>query len=449
MKWKKRGWKGRAYVYFSKYSIDLTIKFLFYHRITILVLVFLCVLLYMYHHQSLKKNFESQVVELVFFSRISRSSKFSLSRKLFTTKTMATDKQSYRCIYCLQPCESLYYRYGDSSSTNSTSNNSRTTTRTTDTQQKAISSVFKLNRCIVCTNVVDPYCEREWLLIILDLILLRGEAYRHILCNSTNTNYCVTFEKQQQHQHGTGTDTGMNVPNTCRCNLWRDITISCILRVYLQFQSTESFAKSLVELVNSESSYDLQNAHRVVFDVSVSFFNQFVLSLIGHFAFIVVLLLLGVQNIPDKDDIHDDRYPLRYQYGMVLKSAVWPTIASQLATCWISVWENSTTTRLLGCTALPLMYQWMALYHTLIATSNSVQKRKRYDNATKIEANIVFLTAVKATIILTTAVVARSATMILLSPKGDLVDDSFPSGCLGLEVILNLSTKNTVRVCLA
>jgi hypothetical protein len=69
----------------------------------------------------------------------------------------------YRCIQCLEPAASLY----------------RTYTR---------ESTIKLSQCesAVCgngTNNVDPYCEREWLLVVIDIVLLRDQAYRHVIFN--------------------------------------------------------------------------------------------------------------------------------------------------------------------------------------------------------------------------------------------------------------------------
>ena len=37
--------------------------------------------------------------------------------------------------------------------------------------------------CSQCHKMVDPYIEREWLLVVIDCILLREEAYRHVLYN--------------------------------------------------------------------------------------------------------------------------------------------------------------------------------------------------------------------------------------------------------------------------
>jgi Arv1-like family len=326
-------------------------------------------------------------------------------------------------------------------STESTGNLAVPTT-TKDSKKNTVTStpsVVKLNHCTSCQNVVDPYCEREGLLVMLDLILLRTESYRHVLCNDTNwygsieknkaTNYCKR--------------SWMNKIRSFK-NLWRDIAISCILRVYLQVQSTEGFGQSLEELVNSESPYELEYAHQVMYDVTSACFHNFLLSVVGLFTFLVVLLLVGIHNIPDnKDD--NDRYSRSFQCGMILKSALWPMLASQIATIWIDVWENSDTTRLLGCTALPLMYQWTALYHTLVVNTNSTYAEKPNDNATRKKSKFLIFAAIKSTIILAIAVIARSSTTVLFGS----IDNKSPRPCPGLEVSLYSSTTKSYRICVA
>jgi hypothetical protein len=69
-------------------------------------------------------------------------------------------KLSYACVHCGSPCASLYY------------------------QLSASLSSIKALTCTNCGELVDPYIEREWLLIVIDCILMRVEAYRHVLFNA-------------------------------------------------------------------------------------------------------------------------------------------------------------------------------------------------------------------------------------------------------------------------
>lgn len=59
---------------------------------------------------------------------------------------------------------------------------------------------IKLTRCIrkKCEEVADPYIEREVLLALLDILLLRVEAARHLLINRFNFNYHSSYYKQKE-----------------------------------------------------------------------------------------------------------------------------------------------------------------------------------------------------------------------------------------------------------
>ena len=50
---------------------------------------------------------------------------------------------------------------------------------------------IKLVECKNCHHDVDPYIEREMLLVIMDLILLRSPAYRHIIFNRPILNHVI------------------------------------------------------------------------------------------------------------------------------------------------------------------------------------------------------------------------------------------------------------------
>lgn len=66
----------------------------------------------------------------------------------------------YVCVHCCTPCAALYRRLSVS-----------------------LSSI-KAMTCETCGKLVDPYIEQEPLLIAIDCILSRAEAYRHVLYNT-------------------------------------------------------------------------------------------------------------------------------------------------------------------------------------------------------------------------------------------------------------------------
>jgi hypothetical protein len=88
----------------------------------------------------------------------------SLTASATATATMTVgplpnNRLSYRCVHCTTPCDVLYRQLLRSSHS------------------------IKLTTCANCGQTVDPYIEREVLLIVLDCILLRIQAYRHVLYN--------------------------------------------------------------------------------------------------------------------------------------------------------------------------------------------------------------------------------------------------------------------------
>lgn len=76
-----------------------------------------------------------------------------LSPRAPKVRAKEANTMKYRCIHCLEPSDTLYKKLGD----------------------------IKLTACQKCGELVDEYCERESLLVVLDLLLLRESAYRHLL----------------------------------------------------------------------------------------------------------------------------------------------------------------------------------------------------------------------------------------------------------------------------
>ncbi|KAJ8943696.1 hypothetical protein NQ314_009669 [Rhamnusium bicolor] len=76
---------------------------------------------------------------------------------------MTEEGKEYICINCGRPVKNLYKKYSD--------------------------TVLKLTECDVCNSIADKYVEYDTVVIIIDLILLRAMAYKHILLNSEFKNF--------------------------------------------------------------------------------------------------------------------------------------------------------------------------------------------------------------------------------------------------------------------
>ncbi len=62
-----------------------------------------------------------------------------------------------KCVFCCQPQTALYKSYGEGS--------------------------ISLLRCTHCKRTADPYVEYDWVLVFLDVALLKAPVFRHVLCN--------------------------------------------------------------------------------------------------------------------------------------------------------------------------------------------------------------------------------------------------------------------------
>ncbi|CAJ0960299.1 unnamed protein product, partial [Mesorhabditis belari] len=69
---------------------------------------------------------------------------------------LPSSSQSYVCIHCMTPADSLYKTYP---------------------------SFIRMTQCKECDNDVDKYVEYDSVLVVIDLLLQYSEAYRHILYN--------------------------------------------------------------------------------------------------------------------------------------------------------------------------------------------------------------------------------------------------------------------------
>lgn len=166
------------------------------------------------------------------------------------------------CVYCETPCSSLYRQYTSSPSS------------------------IKLTACKNCGHDVDPYIEREWLLVALDCILLRLPAYRHVLFHRLRAS-SLSWRRMLQ-----------------------TILASSILHSYLVWEACRT----------SESD----------FTMIFSFYKLLMFSVINMFVF------WGVGTLVAKGDLRH-----------VFLGVAFPT-AFQVVTVLVLVWENTSTVRLLG-----------------------------------------------------------------------------------------------------
>eukprot|EP00980_Cylindrotheca_fusiformis_P017405 scaffold5398_cov120-Cylindrotheca_fusiformis.AAC.7 len=195
----------------------------------------------------------------------------------------------YKCVHCGMPCESLYYQLGAS-----------------------LSSIKAL-QCSKCGESVDPYIEREWLLVVIDCILMRVEAYRHVLFN---TDELKSFSLRQ---------------------LMQLIFAWSMLDAYLKWESHRIEVGEESELL-----------YRTIF----------VISLIASSFVGILIEWLAVYGWLQQRNKTAERNPsigYRVLLGLVLPS----TFA--VVTIFVMTWENTKTVRLLG-SVMTAYWKGLAIY---------------------------------------------------------------------------------------
>jgi hypothetical protein len=194
---------------------------------------------------------------------------------------------AYRCSHCLTPSETLYRQYSSSVST------------------------IKLTICEHCGENVDPYCEREWLLVLIDAALLRKEAYRHIFFNRLET---FTWMKILQYA-----------------------AASCALHAAILREAQEvANGDAKVVGTNAFLGFFVKSLLRLVTDIASSW------------------AVLGASRPDSKTDSEViDSFPL------LCMAWILPT-SFHLVAVFVQTWESTATVRLLG-SVLVFAYQTMAV----------------------------------------------------------------------------------------
>ncbi|KAL7474797.1 hypothetical protein ACHAW6_000752 [Cyclotella cf. meneghiniana] len=81
---------------------------------------------------------------------------------------------AYICTNCSRPTSSLYKVYSSPGS-------------------------IQLTTCQACLHDIDPYIEREWLLVAMDCVLHRPEALRHVMYNREPCSSLASDEIRRTH----------------------------------------------------------------------------------------------------------------------------------------------------------------------------------------------------------------------------------------------------------
>lgn len=230
------------------------------------------------------------------------------------TCTGGADEHHYCCVECLAPTPSLYRRYTTHAS-------------------------VKLTRCPECGLDVDPYVEREAMLIAFDVILHRLSAYRHTLFNRDPfAAFCPATSIGRSIKFALGL---------------------AILDSYIKFEALRFrlySGKDGVPKSSNDDGGDDDNPAMFVHLLAWSFLEQMVL-LIG--TILVALPLLNKFDATSSGVSRD--LPTRGYIVSRLALAIMLPSTFKAVTIFVHIWENSPTTRALGSVFVASM-QWMGVH---------------------------------------------------------------------------------------
>mmetsp|Transcript_13313 Transcript_13313/g.31347 ORF Transcript_13313/g.31347 Transcript_13313/m.31347 type:complete len:411 (+) Transcript_13313:53-1285(+) len=269
----------------------------------------------------------------------------------------------YVCVYCGMPCSALYRQLNKNS----------------------LSSI-KAMHCEWCHRIVDPYVEREWLLVAIDCILLRPEAYRHIFYNNKNLSMYIHIQKDEEYskQQERGNrnlvaadaiSTTSGIQNFAQLVEWT--FISSLFHAYLKFKSLgcmrQQSAKRSATVLEIGNSSTLLHAIFVLTSAS-----DLVAQWLALYGFIKLISRDSAQNSTISTNTTKQKYDGNEQkkvsmqpshsMGYQIYLALLLPTSFHIIVVLVILWENSKTTRAFGSL---LVACWQCLGIFLISTNNN------------------------------------------------------------------------------
>jgi hypothetical protein len=256
-----------------------------------------------------------------------------------------TGTVTFICIHCLNPttssngskpgeeCGRLYKRYGN--------------------------DTIKLSDCCRCHNYIDEYCEREWLLVILDLILFRPQAFRHVLYNR--------WKQQQQQEH---TECWQVVPSIIP---YLSIS-SALLRAHVGVVATQ-------DRVTIEQTLWAMLQFVPLAAISwIGYLLQILVVQIG----IVIVISTRIRRRSTGRDQPWRRLLSNYDRELMFETSLAILLPATLTyglTAFLFLWEISETILRLA-TGLIMAYQWMAIWTILLQQSVRMKSDSPHEKMT-------------------------------------------------------------------
>jgi hypothetical protein len=259
-----------------------------------------------------------------------------ISNYMMSTQTAVIEKGLdsegyYNCIECLTPSMTLFRQISQSSP-----------------------SSIKLTKCLVCRNDVDHYIEREWILVLLDVLLHRLSANRHLylhrmrrdMTSRRNTAGKASMSSfvTTRHIEGLGFFSLFSLHDSYVFYIFFSLVIT-LLDVYLKYQA------------NASPSFDIQ---------PIQITMLIILSFIQLWVQVLFILLLSSQVILSVSQRLLKQNSKRFAVTCVLRHKIFnclsiPLFYIKFLVSSILIWENSSVVRALGV-LLTFSQQYLSLF---------------------------------------------------------------------------------------
>lgn len=267
---------------------------------------------------------------------------------------------------------------------------------------------IQLSTCKGCGDDVDPYIEREWLLVVMDCVLHRPEAYRDVLYNREPFSRIGLEYVDNYNEFGRFRQ------------LLRYSAIAALIRTYFWHTakgegngSGENLAKLLVVLFQSFVCENMMAMATIVSSLMI----------------IAWASTKGKSSTVTTSKVTTSKSSSSSFFCSKLYLAVTIPSFFHLVTVFALIWENSTTVCLLG-TLFVLSLQ-------RIAVATVMDERLRGENnITAMSAHDMFFRVTKS-IPLVVGIVARATAAHIASnmiSSMSSVDFDFPINCIGIPI---------------
>mmetsp|Transcript_44756 Transcript_44756/g.93904 ORF Transcript_44756/g.93904 Transcript_44756/m.93904 type:complete len:321 (+) Transcript_44756:110-1072(+) len=200
---------------------------------------------------------------------------------------------------------------------------------------------IQLTTCKKCGRDVDPYIEREWLLVVMDCALHRPEAFRHVLYNREPfCDFRVCDDKTAQH-NGNGKDSldagrSMSDDDKSMGGFIPYSIMASLLRTYLWYVSKGA----------ARDNDDL--AMEILIRLAQSIVGEAVLVLSTIFfcsLFIQQSKFSGSDHATDSK-LNNTKEASSFYSRLYLALTI--PVFFHIATIFALIWENSSTVSMLG-----------------------------------------------------------------------------------------------------